>query len=92
MDLSTASLALRSIAQEKAKHATNAIATSGAVLVAPEVSTLGMVIEWAPYVVGLLVSCAILYKTLLDIKLDKLKIESERLEIAKNGRREADRG
>ena len=89
--------ALGLIAQEKGKHAANAIATVTAANTVPPVDVQGIIIQWVPYVLGLLVSLAILANALQQRKTAKqqeisiqLDIESKRLLIAKEGRRVKD--
>jgi hypothetical protein len=81
------SIAVESIVREKARHTVNAVVTGTAGTVGATGSVIGEMLGWLPHVavfVGLCVSCALFYKTYLEIKLTKVK-------LAKEGRREADK-
>ena len=81
------SIALESIVREKARHATNAVATGTAATAGTAGSIFGEILGWLPHVAvlaGLIVSCALFYKTYLEIRL-------ARIQIANEGRREADK-
>ena len=82
-----ASIAVESIVREKARHATNVLATGTAATAGTAGSIFGDILGWLPHiavVAGLLVSCALFYKTYLEIRL-------ARIQIANEGRREADK-
>lgn len=87
------SIAVRSIVQEPIKHASNALATVTAGTATPQSNgeLLPTLVQWTPYVVGLIVSCAIFYKTMREITSANKDIELKNLQIAKEGRREADK-
>lgn len=71
---------VESVAKEKLKHGANALGTGTAM-------TFSDLLGWLPHVaavIGILVSCAIFYKTYLEIQLAKIRISNE-------GRREDDR-
>ena len=88
-----ASIALESIVREKGPHVVNVIATGTAATAGAATSVFGELLGWMPHVAvffGLLVSCAIFYKTMRDIRLAELDIEYKQLLIAKEGRRGAD--
>jgi predicted MFS family arabinose efflux permease len=81
------SIAVESIVREKARHVTNAVATGTAATAGATGSLIGEMLGWLPHVAvvaGLCVSCALFYKTYLEIRLTKVK-------LAKEGRREADK-
>lgn len=83
-----ASVALESIVREKARHAVNAVATGTAATAGTAGSIFGEILGWLPHVAviaGLLVSCALFYKTYLEIKL-------ARITLAKEDRRDGDAG
>lgn len=67
------SVAVQSIVQEKARHGVNATAGIAGV----GATTITAVPDWlgiACAVAALMVSCAIFYKTYLDIKLKKIQL------------------
>jgi hypothetical protein len=88
-----ASIAFRSIVEEPVKHTSNIIATVTAGEITPDANgeLIPLLVQWAPYIIGLIVSCAIFYKTVREIKRVNQEIELNRLQIAKAGRREADK-
>ena len=79
-------IAAESIAKEKVRHTVNAVATGTAATTATATSFYGDALGYLPTVAvaaGLLVSCALFYKTYLEIKLTKVL-------LAKEGRRDED--
>lgn len=79
-------IAAESIAKEKTRHLANAAATGTAGTIGATGTIVGDIVGWLPtvgVVFGICVSCALFYKTYLEIKLAKVK-------LAKEGRRESD--
>ena len=84
------SIAAESIAREKLPHAINAAATLSAAAAGATTSWFGTMLGWMPHVgvfFGLCVSCAIFYKTMLDIRSANLDIKEKEIRIAKEDRR-----
>jgi hypothetical protein len=83
----TLSAAAHSLAEEKARHLINAVATGTSGTVVATGSLAGSVMDWLPVigvVFGMFVSCALFYKTYLEIKLRKI-------ELARKGLRASDK-
>lgn len=79
-------IAVESIAKEKVRHTINAVATGTAATAGTATSIFGDILGWLPHiavVAGLLASCALFYKTYLEIKLTKVL-------LSKEGRRDED--
>lgn len=80
------SIAAQSIASEKQKHLANAAATGTAGTIGATGTLVGDIVGWLPtigVILGIGVSCALFYKTYLEIKLAKVQ-------LAKEGRRQSD--
>ena len=89
------SIAAESIVREKLPHAANAAATLTAAAAGATTSVFGTILGWLPHVavlLGLCVSCAIFYKTLRDIRSTNLDIKEKEIRIAKESRRQEDKG
>jgi hypothetical protein len=78
-------LIVKSISEEKGKHLTAAgtsgtgLAVSGHAVAAD--STIGHILDWMPHaavLAGFALSCALLYKTYLEIRLAKRELENDR--------------
>ena len=79
-----ASIAAESIAREKTRHLVNGAVTGTAGTMSATGTLAGNMMEWLPVVgvvAGICVSCALFYKTYLEIKL-------ARIELAKKDRRQ----
>lgn len=80
------SAAVRSVAEHPIYHVTNVAVSGGTATVGAKAAAASAIMGWvAPVaaILGLCVSCAMIYKTYQDIRLNNIR-------LSKEGRRESD--